>query len=357
VASRVNPDIAGRLSFGEYANEPLIGLRVVGRGAPSDGMPSRTLARREGIAMNIKEITGALDAKMINQSGEIKTEFGNFIIQMAKSLSSEIENYILDNKTDFGELHPLGHFSKKLLLISWCYPISTKKVEASRVNRLHSMFCGPFFTSNEFPWPEIDGRYAEPIVQLNLEEIQSISSVQIGSGMLQLWGGEWGEDDFLFRIIPRPELKKKNMSAIPECIEGEYYGDVRWGSGLVAWPENHYKKNVPISYQISDFKLQKLNWPGGLDDMVSCLEADLKDTQLAGRIVEFVSIFPCNRPSTEPHLFGSFDPIQYDPIDANATFLALEGRPCFDWNSGNAQISYWQNDKGKVEFGFAWSCQ
>ncbi len=306
--------------------------------------------------MNIKEIKSALDAQMINQSGEIKTELGNFIIQMAKSISSEIENYISDNKLDFDEYHPLVRFSKKLLLISWCYPISTKKIEASRVNRLNSMFCGPFFISKEFPWPEMDGRYAEPIVQLNLEEVQPISPVPIGSGMLQLWAGEWGED-FLIRIIPPAEIEEENMSLIPECIKGEYYGEMRWGITLIAWPEDDYKKKVPIAYEITEFKLQKLSWPGDLEGLSFSLEEELKDAQLVDKIREFVSIFPCDHPSTEPHLFGSFDQIQYDPIDANATFLALESRPCFDWNSGNAQISYWQNDKGEVEFGFAWSCQ
>ncbi len=226
------------------------------------------------------------------------------------------------------------------------------KCKPSKVNVLRTIFY-----IERFPWPEMDGRYAEPIFQLNLEEVQSISPGQVGPGMLQLWAGEWAADDFLIRIIPPGDLEKENISPVPKCIEGEYYGEVRWGSTLVAWPEDDYKKNVPIAYQISDFKSQKLSWPGGLEDLGLSLEGDLKDAQLAAKIREFISIFPCDRPSTEPHLFGSFDAIQYDPIDANATFLALEGRPCFDWNSGNAQISYWKNDKGKVEFGFAWSCQ
>lgn len=306
--------------------------------------------------MSVNEIKSELGAGKVNESGEVKTELGNFIIEMAKSISSEIESYMSSENSDFSRFHPLFRFSKILQLITWCHPVITKKVEASMVNRLNSMFCGPFFTSNEFPWPEMDDRYAEPIVQLRLEEIQYISPVPIGSGMLQLWAGEWGED-FLIRIIPPAELEEENMSPVPECIEGEYYGEVRWGSALIAWPEDDYKKKVPIAYQITEFKSKKLSWPGDLEGLSFSLEEELKDAQLVDKIRDFVSIFPCDRPSTEPHLFGSFDPIQYDPIDANATFLALEGRPCFDWNSGNAQISYWKNDKGKVEFGFAWSCQ
>lgn len=306
--------------------------------------------------MDLNEIKAALDGGRVNENGDIDPELGNFVIEIAKSLSADIKTYISESGLSDQQFDPLTRFSKQLELISWCYPISAKKVDASKANRLKPMFCGPFFTSQNFPWPEIDGRYAEPIAQLNLDEIQPISPFQLGSGMLQLWAGEFGTDDFFIRIVPSYELKKENISSVPECIQGEYYGDVRWGSAIIAWPEDDYKKNIPCAYQILNHSSKKLSWPGGLEDL-SWFEDDLKDTKLLDTIRQFVSMIPYDHPSTEPHLFGSFDAIQYDPIDTDATFLALEGKPCFSWNYGNGQISYRLNDNGEVEFGFEWSCQ
>lgn len=307
--------------------------------------------------MNLNELKAALDGGKINENGEIDPALGNFIIESAELLSQDIKTYMSENDWDDDEFDPLNRFSKQLKLISWCYPISTKKVEASRANRLKSMFCGPFFTSERFPWPEIDGRYAEPIAQLILDEIQPISPIILGSGMLQLWAGEFGTDEFFIRILPSDNLKKENITPVPECIRGEYFGEVRWGSSMVAWPEDDYKKSIPCVYQITGHSSQRLCWPGCLEDQISWFDDNLKDRSLISRIKDFISMFPYDHPSTEPHLFGSFDAIQYDPIDANATFLALESRPCFSWNYGNAQISYRQNGDGEVEFGFAWSCQ
>lgn len=305
--------------------------------------------------MEIDEIKTALEGGMIKENGEIDGALGDAIIAQAKSLAREILSLKSDLNTDRDRFNPLYEFSKNLELISWCFPISTKKVATSRVNRLMSMFCGPFFTSDEFPWPEIEGRYAEPMVQLNLEEIQSISPVKVGSGMLQLWGGEWGTDDVIIRVIPRSELEKENISSVPECIDSEYYGELRWVDG---WPELDYKKKVPCSHEIMPIDAKRIfYWPLGLEDIFLAVEGKIEDVNILEKVKIFSSIFPYYSPSTEPHLFGSFNPIQYDPIDASSTFLALEGRPCFGFNDGNAQISYRINDSGEIEFGFAWSCQ
>lgn len=304
--------------------------------------------------MKFSELKNALAGGVINSNGEIDIALGNSIIEKAKSLSSEIKNSMPGSNIEKDRYNPLFEFSEKLELISWCYPIKTKKVAASRVNRLNSMFCGPFFTSRESPWPDIDGKYAEPIVQLDLLGIQSISPVQFGSGMLQLWAGEWGTDEIIIRIIPYDELKKENITPVPQCIDEEYYGELRWSD---AWPEVDYKMKVPCSHEILPINSKRMYWPLGLEDSFGEFELKMTDMQLQEKIRQFISIFPYDSPSTEPHLFGSFNAIQYDPVDAASTFLALEGEPCFNFNYGNAQISYWLKDNGDVEFGFAWSCQ
>lgn len=307
--------------------------------------------------METTEIKKLLSSEKINEDGEVERLLGDCIIENARRISLEINEYMAQKFYEKNEYNRLENFSKQLDLISWCHPIITKQVDASQISRLASMFCGPFFTSEGYPWPHIDGRYAEPIVQINLNEIAAIAPIDFGTGMLQLWADEFSTVDFFIRIIPRSEIFHENITPVPECIEGEYYGEVRWGIGMLAWPEDAYPKRMSFAYKFSDVDRERLSWPGGLQDKMGWVENELKDAGLLDKIQEFVSIFPYDHPATEPHFFGSFDAIQYDPVDTDKTFLALEGEPCFEFTGGNGQITYHVNESGEVKFGFNWSCQ
>ena len=307
--------------------------------------------------MEIAGIKKLLSSEKIKEDGEIELLLGDCIIENARSISLEINEYMAKNFSDQTQFHRLERLSKQLDLISLCHPIITKQVDASQISRLASMFCGPFFTSEGYPWPQIDGWYAEPIAQINLDEIEAIAPINFGAGMLQLWAAELANVDFFIRIIPRSEISHEITSPVPECIKGEYYGDVRWGAGMLAWPEDAYPKRTSFAYKFSDIDCVRLTWPGGLQDKMGWVENELEEAGLLSKIQEFVSIFPYDHPATEPHFFGSFDAIQYDPTETDRTFLALEGRPCFHWNDGNAQITYHVSDSGEVKFGFNWSCQ
>ena len=123
--------------------------------------------------------------------------------------------------------------------------------------------------------------------------------------MLQLWAAELANDDFFIRVIPRSEILHEKISPVPECIEGEYYGEVRWGIGMLAWPEDAYPKRTSFAYKFSNFDCVRLSWPGGLPFAAEPVENDLKEAGLLDKIQAFVSIFPEDHSFTEPHFFGT----------------------------------------------------
>jgi len=117
-----------------------------------------------------------------------------------------------------------------------------------------------------------------------LNEIATIAPIDFGTGMLQLWADEFSTVDFFIRIIPRSEILHEIISAVPECIKGEYYGEVRWGSGVVAWPEDDYRKRIPCAYKFSNNGPVRLSWPSGLPYATEPVENDLKESGLFDKI-------------------------------------------------------------------------
>lgn len=302
--------------------------------------------------MQISEIQAQLKNGTIPEDGDVNAAIGDAIIACANELADRLDacaNSGVDGVSDF---------AATLRLISWCYPIETKLINASKVDRLSSMFCGPFFTSEKYPWPQNDDKYYEPVAQIDLADVNEVSAVKFEDGIFQLWVDGFLPDEYVIRIIPREECKVDNLSSVPESIDSEYYDEIeRIGDSDLAWPAIHYKKKAPVVY-IFDGKFGKnLSWSGDLEGALSHIIDKIDERQIVDDLKHFISLFPNDNPSTEPHLFGTFSPIQYYPIDTNPTFLALEGGPCFSWNYGNAQVSYRVDEEGKVEFGFACSCQ
>lgn len=302
--------------------------------------------------MQISEIQAQLQNGTIPDDGGIDVATGDAIIAYANELADRLDASAKQGCTRVSD------FAATLRLISWCYPIQTKLVNAGKVDRLSSMFCGPFFTSAKYPWPQNDEKYYEPVAQIDLAAINEVSAVNFEDGIFQLWVDGFLPDDFFIRIIPREEWNTENLSPVPECIDSEYYDEIeRTGDSFLAWPAIHYKKKVPAVYIFEGAFGKNLTWSGDLEVALSLILDTIDDSQIVEDLTQLISIFPNNNPSTEPHLFGTFSPICYYPTDTNPTFLALEGGPCFSWNYGNAQVSYCVGEQGKIEFGFACSCQ
>lgn len=302
--------------------------------------------------MNISEIQNLLEKGVIPENGEIDVATGDVIIAYANELADRLDacaNSGVDGVSDF---------AATLRLISWCYPIETKLVNAAKVDRLSSMFCGPFFTSEKYPWPQNDDKYYEPVAQIDLADVNEVSAVKFEDGIFQLWVDGFLPDEYVIRIIPREHCVSEALSPVPERIDSEYYDEIeRTGDSDLAWPAIHYKKKVPAVYIFEGKFGRNLSWSGDLEGALSHIIDKIDERQILDDLKHFISLFPNDNPPTEPHLFGTFSPIQYYPTDTNPTFLALEGGPCFSWNYGNAQVSYRMDEQGKVEFGFACSCQ
>lgn len=302
--------------------------------------------------MQISEIQPQLKNGTIPENGEIDVATGDVIIAYANDLADR-----LDACANSG-VAGVSDFAATLRLISWCYPIETKLVNAEKVDRLSSMFSGPFFTSEKYPWPQNDDKYYEPVAQIDLADVNELSAVKFEDGIFQLWVDGFLPDEYVIRIIPREECVSEALSPVPECIDSEYYDEIeRTGDSDLAWPAIHYIKKVPAVYIFEEKFGKNLSWSGDLEGALSHIVGKIDNSRIVEDLKHFISLFPNDNPSTEPHLFGTFSPICYYPTDENPTFLALEGGPCFSWNYGNAQVSYRVDEQGSVEFGFACSCQ
>lgn len=302
--------------------------------------------------MQISEIQTRLKNGIIPERGDIDVAIGDAIIARANELADRLDACAKQGGARVSE------FSATLRLISWCYPITTKLINATKVDRLSSMFCGPFFTSEKYPWPQNEDKYYEPVAQIDLAMINAVSNVKFEDGILQLWVDGFLSEDYIIRIVPREECSAENLTSVPECIDHEYYDEIeRTGDSDFAWPAIHYKKKAPFVYIFEGALGKNLSWSGGLESALSQIVDAIDDGEFVKDLENFISIFPEDNPSTEPHLFGTFSPICYYPTDTDPTLLALEGGPCFNWNYGNAQVSYRMDEHGKVEFGFACSCQ
>ncbi len=215
------------------------------------------------------------------------------------------------------------------------------------------MIGGPLFTSNEFPWPQKNGKYREPIAQFYLENVGPLDGEDLGEGLMQLWvGPEF--DDYMIRVVPNSAISVESLSECPDEINEDYFEDAVSYDPFEAWPVKDCKV-----YQISGVSDKVLNWDSLINFVADDYSFDEKFGKgLAEEIRAFTAIIPSNLPNTEPHFFGNFSLIQYDVTMMPRTLLALESKPCFMWGDcGNAQIFYECTNGGETKFTFSWSCQ
>lgn len=302
--------------------------------------------------MEFEDITALLPKGCIPKTGLRDEVTGNAIIDYATGLAGKISDAMsrFDEQSD--EWHELNGLKNTFLAFRWAYPIKLKPITAVKCDRTQGLIGGPLFTSQEFPWPEKEGRYREPIAQFYLEEVGPLEREDLGEGLLQLWVGP-GREDYLIRVIPSSVVSADAVSAWPIEIKDDYFEKSEFYAGWAAWPEQGKKV-----YNISCVDGKVLNW----DTLVNFAADDLSFGERFGKNLEedissFTAIIPQDLPSTEPHFFGNFSLIQYDVSLVPRTLLALEGKPCFLWGDyGNAQIFYARKEDGGVDFSFSWSC-
>ncbi len=240
--------------------------------------------------------------------------------------------------------------------LRWSYPIGYECRTVAPEGRLETMFSGPLFTSEAYPWPtDKNDRPLEPICQIDLRIPSEKSGLPLGDGMLQLWMG--GVDGRL-RLISRQEVQAENLTPVPAFAK-EYVWPLSRGFRL-------FKKSDPWTegYAMTAVYHPVLTVPGSLVTAYQNYSRDVPGKRLsiafdvmeeALQDEEIIYQSP-----GEIGFFGNFSNIQYSEIECPDTLMIIEsGAPngIFLWgNCGNAQIFYEFTKEGAVEFSFSWSC-
>lgn len=121
---------------------------------------------------------------------------------------------------------------------NFCIP---RFVEFNRENELHrkrdQVLSGFPFTSNRWPWPiGGNGRYMQPIVQLDLKNSGDLLSKDFGSGLLQIWGGV-DSIEIVNRTIPVADLNDAMDNFYPDdapWLSVDMFGDAEMDSCMVS---------------------------------------------------------------------------------------------------------------------------
>lgn len=207
----------------------------------------------------------------------------------------------------------------------WVPTVST--VELAHVDRTVSMIAGPFFTSADYPIPgPEDGKWL-PIIQLDLRQLQGLSELNLGDGLLQLWcdANYENSDRGFVRIIPREDVIPASMTGFDFVMPDVEVTPV--SSDYIVDPD---AETVMV---ITGFESVGLQCQTGYLD----LHAQDLDEQVLEPIAAEIDRFKglVSSFGIDLQLFGSFYPIQYSAAEVDAFCLVSFPR----WGSdGSAQV-------------------
>lgn len=256
----------------------------------------------------------------------------------------ELKKLVEQARTEFPEHSFLGHYGLKD--IDFCSPAWSLKIfdiPTAHADRTRSMLEGPFFTSDNYPWPSGDeGKFASPVVQLDLGEVSRLKESVYGDGLLQVFVAD-DSSDFLIRVIPRSEVNENQMTPFPQGTEDQFSGFITgkyWlGYGGVVSQIVGYEEPVLSAHVYTS--------DGAPED---------DDPDLFKEIFEKMESLSVN--DSGIHMFGTFYPIQYRHSEyGGEVLMALDSNLCYSWgDSGNAQIFVNRSQDGAVMFHVEWSC-
>ena len=302
--------------------------------------------------MDLNDIKAMLPSKKIPSKGLTDEIIGEAIISYANQLANKISDVQLNFVSESDECLELERLKNTFTAFRWAYPIKLKSFSIDCCDRTKPMITGPLFTSCEFPWPEKDDRFREPVAQFYIDEVGELAGENLGSGLFQLWVGPQ-YDDYCIRLIPRDLVSKDALEPVPSVIDDDYFEKSDFYAGFGAWPEKGSK-----AHHIMGLKSKVLHW----DDLIHLVAEDVStlealSPELFAEVSSFTALLPSNLPFTAPHFLGNFSTIQYDSSMMPKTLLALESKPAFMWGDcGNAQVFYSTVEGEAVEFSFQWSC-
>lgn len=207
-------------------------------------------------------------------------------------------------------------------------------------DRTRSMLEGPFFTNENYPWPEGgDTEFASPIVQIDLSEISRLRASDYGDGLLQVF---IADSEFHIRVIPRPEVDKGILAEIPSDLEDDYSG---------YFTNKYWLGDGAVVSQIVGYDEPVLSASVYSSDGVPAEQ----DPPIFSEIFSRMESLCVNDWGT--HMFGTFSPIQYSHSNfGGEVLMTLDSESCFCWGDcGSAQIFVHRNGDGSVQFLAQWS--
>lgn len=201
------------------------------------------------------------------------------------------------------------------------------------------MLAGPFYTNHEYPWPRTNhDKLAEPIIQIDLDEVSCLRNSSYGSGLLQVFG----DGIHLFtRNIPRTDISIERLTT----CEWEFF--VNDGPSFYEFAES--PSGLILIRQIVGYK-----HPYASSDETEFIDMDREDIPNDFRKLE-VLLKELGSSTEGNHLFGTFHEIQTRPCDGEL-LISLDESDGYVWgDSGNAQIFVKRGEDG-FKYSAQWSC-
>jgi hypothetical protein len=208
------------------------------------------------------------------------------------------------------------------------------------IDRTRGMLAGPFYTSKSFPWPkDVNNNPAEPIIQVDLDEISRVRGKSYDSGLLQVFADD---GNLITRVIPRQHVDSDELTY---C---EWDFSIRDNHSFYQFLESRGENYKTVIRQIVGYKSPYISselQPYEGDE--ECLSADFwKLNELLSEIGD-----EC----TENHLFGTYHEIQSREHDGEL-LISLDEKDEFVWgDSGNAQV-FVNIDEHGCKYLAQWSC-
>lgn len=206
------------------------------------------------------------------------------------------------------------------------------------VDRTRGMLAGPFYTSQKYPWPRNkENKLAEPIIQIDLDEVSHVRGKSYGTGLLQVFADGI---DLVTRHIHRPDVRAEGLT---ECEWEFFEGDDHSFYQFVESPNHQIVIRQIAGYKEPYISSAVDSHEGTGDD----LPPDF--WKLNEHLKEVADSSGGN------HLFGTFYEIQTSPCDGEL-FVALDEADGYVWgDTGNAQIFVKEDEQG-FKYSAQWSC-
>lgn len=89
---------------------------------------------------------------------------------------------------------------------------------AGGCDRRADLLSGPLFTSGNYPWPRLNNKWCEPVLQMDLTRLGLLGGRDVGEGLLQVWEAS---TDGLIRVIPLA-AREEPLSPVPSEKHTDY---------------------------------------------------------------------------------------------------------------------------------------